>query len=359
MIRLNPLGRARRELFGAWSDDLLFVIESGTWIGGPFVAEFESNWAEAVGVQHCVGVGNGLDALTVALMALNLPHGSTVAVPAHSYVADPIAVHRAGLTPVFVDCDLRGQIDVERLAEISPTPAAVIAVHMHGAHCDMHELLQLCSSRGMRLVEDCAQAHLGKQGGRRLGSFGDISVFSFYPTKNLPALGDAGAICTTSEDLAAACRRISNVGGASHQGEIVKFPALNSRLDPLQARFLTSSLPHLEEWTERRQSTALRYIEALDGKAHLQPLIREVHASVWHHFVVRAEDPVGFRERLTIAGVECGRHYRKSVVEAMGSLSVTEFPNARAIAERGVSIPIHHWLEKEEIDFIVDLLANT
>lgn len=358
MIPLNPLERAHRELFGAWSDDLLSVVESGTWIGGLFVTEFESNWAKAVGVEHCVGVGNGLDALTIALMSLNLAPGSTVAVPAHSYVADPIAVHRAGLTPVFVDCDLRGQIDVQRVSEISPPPAAVIAVHMHGAHCDMYELLETCSRRGILLIEDCAQAHLGEQLGRRMGSFGLLSVYSFYPTKNLPAVGDAGAICTPSEALADACRRISSVGGAARQSTVVEFPALNSRLDSLQARFLSSSLPRLEEWTKRRQSIARRYIEVLDDAVHLEPLIREAHASVWHHFVVKSQDPRRFQEQLTVAGVESGRHYRRSVVEAMGLPSVSEFPNAQAIAERGVSIPIHHWLEDDEIDKIADLLAS-
>jgi len=338
------------------------VITSGAFIGGPFVTEFESKFAEYIGVSRCVGVGNGTDALELALEALELPNGCEVLVPANSWISTAEAVTRAGHIVRFVDCDpYTYNIDVNKAVDnISRKTAAVIPVHLYGQPCDMDALMEMARSHGLRVVEDCAQAHAATFDGKRVGQFGDAAAFSFYPGKNLGAYGDAGAVVSNDDALVQRCRMIANhgrLGKHDHTRE-----GRNSRLDGLQAAVLNVKLSHLDHWTEIRRQTAANYNTAL---ANVDPIVvpqvaRNVR-HVYHLYVIQTEDRDELRQHLTQRGIGTGIHYPKALpkLEAYSRFGQGDTDlNANMLDQRILSLPMGDHMTPEMSQEVAEAVAE-
>lgn len=286
------------------------VIAESAFIGGSHCQAFEQDFGAWIGASHCIGVANGTDALEIALEGLDLPKGSEVIVPGNSFIASSEAVSRGGLKVVFADADpgcyTLDPDDVRR--KVTPRTSAIMAVHLYGHPCDMDALGAIAADHGLRIIEDCAQAHGAEYKGRRVGTIGDVATFSFYPGKNLGAYGDAGAIVTGDADLARRMRMIANHGRvAKYEHE---FEGRNSRLDGLQAAILGAKLPHLDGWTEHRIRIADRYLERLAGIDGLVlPLRRNWARQVYHLFVVRTERRDALAKHLAAHDIQTGIHY--------------------------------------------------
>ena len=333
---------------------VLRTLDSGDLIEGPALCRFEENFGSYLGIRHVVGVGNGLDGLRLALLALGVKPGDEVIVPAFTFVATALAVIQVGAKPVFVDVEPdSGNIDVEKIPDaIGSRTVAVIGVHLFGRPCDVVGISQLTSEAGLLFIEDAAQAHGAQVLGRRVGTWGDAAAFSFYPTKNLGAVGDAGAVAVPSEGLAESIKSLRSYGrGASKYDHVTA--GWNSRLDPIQASVLDIFLRKLDEWNERRQTQAARYLEALEGARDIEPLSRVTNTreSVWHHFVVRAQRRREVRRSLDSMGVGTDVHYPVPVYASPAIAVHTAdaknfFPIADALAREVVSLPMHPWLGK-------------
>ena len=286
------------------------VIRRTAFIGGPDVSEFEAAFAQFQAVDHCIGVGNGTDAIEIALEALDLPKGSEVIVPANSFIASSEAVTRSGLKVVFADVDpVTYTLDVEDVRRrITAATSAIIAVHLYGHPCRMDVLSEIAATHGLKIVEDCAQAHGAEFMGTRVGGLGHVASFSFYPGKNLGAYGDGGAITTNDASLAKRCRMITNHGRTGKYDH--QFEGRNSRLDGLQAAILTAKLAHLNPWIEQRNAIARTYMEALSGIEELiLPSAPGNGRHAFHLFVVRTEAREALAEFLKERGVQTGVHY--------------------------------------------------
>lgn len=286
------------------------VIDDTAFAGGPYVERFEREFAEYQGIDHCVGVGNGTDALEIALEALELPPESEILVPANSFIATAEAVSRAGHRVVFCDVHPHSYcLDVaDARRRLTPATAAVIPVHLYGQPADMPAICQFAKDAGLRVLEDCAQAHGAQIGGQPVGTFGDAGTFSFYPGKNLGAYGDAGAIVTNDGNLARRCRLIANHGRSSKFDHEIE--GRNSRLDGVQAAVLSAKLAFLDDWIARRQQAAQLYMQELAGVGDLvlpQPQGNVRH--VWHLFVVRTGHVEQLADFLAERQIQTGRHY--------------------------------------------------
>ena len=295
----------RIELDAAWQR----VLASGRLVLGPEVDAFEAEFAEYCGAAHCVGVGNGLDALTLILRALGIGPGDEVIVPAYTYIATWLAVTHAGAIPVPIEPDSRTfNLDPARIeSAITSRTRAIMPVHLYGQPADMEPIARLAARHGLALVEDAAQAHGARCRGRRVGTLGIAAGFSFYPTKNLGALGDAGAVVTDDAALAGRVRRLRNYGSIEkHRHELM---GVNSRLDELQAALLRVKLRMLDAWNTRRQIAAQRYGTLLAGAGVGLPAIPPWADAVWHLFVVRSTERDRLRRKLDDAGIETMIHY--------------------------------------------------
>lgn len=286
------------------------ILSTASFIGGEPVKNFESQFASFCEAKCCIGVGNGTDALEIALEALELPKGSEVLVPANSFIASSEAVTRAGYKVVFVDCDSEDYtLSVTDLkSKITDKSSAIMAVHLYGHPCEMDEILSLAKQFSLKVIEDCAQAHGAVYKGRKVGSIGDVAAFSFYPGKNLGAYGDGGAITTNNESLAKKCRMIANHGRSAKYDH--QFEGRNSRLDALQAAVLSVKLKHLPDWTQKRIDVADYYLEHLEGVEGLVvPKRRDWVTQVYHLFVVRTSTRDDLKKHLLEHEIQTGVHY--------------------------------------------------
>jgi dTDP-4-amino-4,6-dideoxygalactose transaminase len=330
------------------------TIEAGAFIGGADLAAFEAEFAAFQQAEHCVGVGNGTDAIEIVLEALDLPPGSEVIVPANSFIASSEAVTRSGHRVVFCEPDAStGTIDVaDAAARVTPLTSAILCVHLYGNPCDMDALIALADRHGLRLLEDAAQAHGAEYKGRRVGAIGHAGTFSFYPGKNLGAYGDGGAIVTNDPALARRCRMIANHGRIDKYDH--QFEGRNSRLDGLQAAILRAKLPKLESWIDRRNAVARRYLDGLGGINGLTlPMIGNDVRHAFHLFVVRCAERDQLQAHLKAAGIETGVHYPIALPDlaAYAYLHSLETPRrASDIAPTLLSLPIGEHLEDEEVD---------
>lgn len=332
----------------AFAGALRRVLASGWFIQGQELAAFESEFAALCGVRHCIGVGNGLDALTLALRAWmelgRLSPGDEVIVPANTFIATALAVSQAGLTPVLADPDAETfNLSVDAAAAaLSPRTRVLLPVHLYGRLADMAGLRQLADAHGLLLLEDAAQAHGASIAGQAAGSFGDAAAFSFFPGKNLGALGDAGGVVTGDAALAACIASLRSYGSSrkyhhDRQG-------VNSRLDELQAAFLRIKLQHLAGDVAARQALAERYLAGIDNtqiKLPAKPVPGEQHA--WHLFVVRSQDRDALQGHLRDAGVETLIHYPVPIHRqpAYAGTPWPALPVAEALANSVLSLPLH------------------
>lgn len=339
------------------------VINSCAYIAGPEVAAFEGEFARYQDSSHCIGVANGTDALEIALQALSLPADSEVIVPANTFIATAEAVTRSGLTVVFADVDDTYTLDLESVRRlITNRTSAIVPVHLYGQAADMDAILGLAAENGLRVIEDCAQAHGAEYRGQRVGSFGDIATFSFYPGKNLGALGDAGAIVTSDDLLAEKCRLIANHGRLTKYDHVIE--GRNSRLDTLQAAILQVKLRALPAWTDRRREVARTYRSGLaDLPGLVLPTIRAEGLHVFHLFVVRVAERDAFREALLTLGVQTGVHYPEPLPllppyrsqHAHGAQGM----NAVSWSSQLVSLPIHESLTDPQVTHVVEAIQQT
>lgn len=328
------------------------VMGSGMYIGGAELSGFEEEFAAWCGAAHCVGLGNGLEALVLPLRARGIGPGDEVIVPAHTFIATWLAVAQTGARVVPVDADpVTMNLDLAAVeAAITPATKAVMPVHLYGAPVPGAALRALCAKHGLFFLEDAAQAHGATDGPTRAGAIGHAAGFSFYPGKNLGAFGDGGALVTNDADLADRVRVLSNYGSKVKYHHDVA--GGNSRLDPLQAAFLREKLPHLQGWNQRRQEIAAIYLQALAGTPDLTlPALAAGTQSVWHLFVLRHPARDALQKALAAAGVQAALHYpvanHKSGAFAaeMGQMS---FPVAEAICASCLSLPIGPHLSLED-----------
>lgn len=344
MIPFLDLAGAYRELKTEIDAAIQRVLDSGGYILGPEVDAFEAEWAAYCEANHAVGLANGLDALTIALHALDIGPGDEVIVPSNTYIATWLSVTAVGARPVPVEPDpATHNIDPACIAAaITPMTRAILPVHLYGQPADLDPILSQARQHSLSVIEDAAQAHGARYKGRRIGSHGDVVCWSFYPGKNLGALGDAGAITTNRADLADRIRMLRNYGSLVKY--VNKVQGMNSRLDPIQAAVLRAKLPHLDAWTERRRAITAAYSDELLDSGLILPQIADYADPVWHLYVVRSPDRDNLQRRLTEAGIGTLIHYPipPHMQEAYARLGLAPdaLPLARCLADEVLSLPI-------------------
>ncbi len=346
------------------------VLDSGLYIGGEEVEHFEAEWAAYCEAKHAIGVANGLDALYLALRALGVGQGDEVIVPSNTYIATWLAVSHCGATPVPVEPDERTyNIDPALIeAAITPNTKVILPVHLYGQPANLDPILTLAKKYSLRVVEDAAQAHGARYKGRRIGAHGDLVTWSFYPGKNLGAMGDAGAITTNDTQFADKIRLLRNYGSrVKYENEVMGY---NSRLDPIQAAILRVKLRVLDDWNNRRSVIASEYLRDLRIIARIEepwpsankiilPHVPSHVDSVWHLFVIRHPDRDQLQKKLTKAGIGTMIHYpippqMQTAYSSLKNIS-SELSKVNAIAGELLSLPIGPELLKEQM---LDTIKN-
>lgn len=337
------------------------VIESNYFIQGEECKNFEREFAEYCETKYCIGVGNGLDALFLILKALNIHQGDEVIVPSNTYIATALAVSYVDATPIFVEPDISTYNINPDLIEkkITSRTKAIIAVHLQGRAADMDRINEIAKKYNLYVIEDAAQAHGVLYKGKRVGSFGDAAGFSFYPGKNLGALGDGGCVVTNNEDIAKKVRALGNYGSDYKYHHIYK--GNNSRLDELQAAFLRCKLPHLDRWNEDRKRIAKKYIEGIKNPLITLPLKDDdIFDHIYHVFVIRCEKRDALEAYLNDKGIGTVKHYPipMHLQEAYKDLELPKgsFPIAEEISETVLSIPMYYGMIDEECDYVIEAL---
>ena len=338
------------------------VLARSWYIDGVEDESFEKAFAEFSGTQYCVGVGNGLDALMFSLKALDIGEGDEIIVPSNTYIATALAVTYVGAKPVFVEPRLETfNINPELIEDaINEHTKAIIPVHLYGQACDMDSILAVSGKYGLKVVEDCAQAHGATYKGRKVGTFGDIAGFSFYPGKNLGALGDAGAVVTNDKDLAERVRVFGNYGSDYKYHHIYK--GNNSRLDELQAAFLIAKLPHLDRMNVARRQIAERYLMEIRNPKIILPTVEDDMVHVWHIFGIRCKERDALEKYLNDAGIGTNKHYPipMHLQECYRDLGFEkgDYPIAEEISATELSIPMYYGMLDEEISYVIETINN-
>jgi len=343
-IPFLDLGAAYKELQSEIEAAVLASMQTGWYILGPEVEAFEAEYAAYCEATHCIGVGNGLDALHLALLAMDIGPGDEVIVPSNTYIATWLAVSQCGATPVPVEPDERTyNIDPNRIeAAITPRTKVILPVHLYGQPADMDPILAIARKHGLQVLEDAAQAHGARYKGKRIGGHGDAVAWSFYPGKNLGALGDGGAVTTNDPDIADRIRVLRNYGSrVKYVNEVQGF---NSRLDPLQAAVLRVKLHHLDDWNNRRKAIATQYLHGLAEFDLALPHVPVWAEPVWHLFVIRHPQRNILQNRLTDAGIGTMIHYpippHSQQTYTQSGFAPDAFPLASDIAMKALSLPI-------------------
>ncbi len=334
------------------------VFTRSWYIEGVEDEAFEKAFAKYCDTKYCVGVGNGLDALMLSLKALGIGEGDEVIVPSNTYIATALAVTYVGATPVFVEPKIETfNINPELIeSAITSRTKAIMPVHLYGQSCDMDPIMSIAKKYGLKVVEDCAQAHGATYKGQKIGTFGDAAGFSFYPGKNLGALGDAGAVVTNDKDLADKIRALGNYGSDYKYHHIYK--GNNSRLDELQAAFLAAKLPHLERMNVERRRIADRYLTEIKNPKVVLPTVKADMIPVWHIFGIRCVERDALEKWLNEAGIGTNKHYPipMHMQECYKDLGFKEgdYPIAEEISNTELSIPMYYGMTEEEISYVVD-----
>lgn len=356
------LGAAYRELQPEIDAAVARVLASGWFIGGPEVEAFEAEFADYCGASHCVGVGNGLDALHLALRVLDVGPGDEVIVAGNSFIATVLAVSMVGATPVFVEPDAATHnLDPARVeSAITERTRAILPTHLYGQPADIDALLAIARKHGVKLIEDAAQAHGARYKGRRVGAHGDLVTWSFYPSKNLGTLGDGGAVTTNDAALAARIRRLGNYGSSKRY--VNEERGVNSRLDPIHAAVLRVKLARLDQWNDRRKVIAALYLEQLAGTALILPSVPDWADPAWHLFVVRSEQRDALAASLSGAGIDTIIHYPipPHLQQAYANLGLARgsLPVSERLADEVLSLPIGPHMTIEQVETVIAAIGR-
>lgn len=347
----------RQELDSAYNR----VLDKSYFIQGDECRKFEEEFAEYCGVKYCVGVATGLDALFLILKAMNIGNGDEVIVPSNTYIATALAVSYTGAKPVFVEPEIETfNINPSRIEEkITSNTKAIIAVHLQGRTADMDAINSIAKKYNLKVIEDAAQAHGAKYKGKKAGSLSDAAGFSFYPGKNLGALGDGGCVTTNDKALAEKIRALGNYGSDYKYHHIYK--GVNSRLDEIQAAFLRVKLPNLDRWNENRRATAKKYFEGIKNSLIKLPLkSTEEFEHIYHVFVIRCDKRDELEKYLNDNGIGTVKHYPIPMheQECYKDLGINhgELPIAEEISRTVLSIPMYYGITDEEINYVIETI---
>jgi dTDP-4-amino-4,6-dideoxygalactose transaminase len=334
------------------------VVDSGWYILGERVKKFENEFAAYTGGKHCVGLASGLDAITLAIAAFNFEKGSEIIVPSNTYIATIISVLQNNMTPVLVEPSIDTyNIDPAKIeASITPKTRAIVVVHLYGKACNMDPIIALCKKHNLKLIEDCAQSHGATYKGKQTGTFGEFGAFSFYPTKNLGALGDAGAIVCSDDALTTTIRRLRNYGSdKKYYNELVGY---NSRLDEVQAAFLSIKLKRLDEINAHKRKLASIYLNNLKGD-YIKPVTDADYFDVYHIFSIRHPKRDALKEYLLNNGIKTEIHYPLSPnkqVAMKDHFKDQEFPISEEIHATTLSLPISFFHTEEDVNRVTEVM---
>mgnify|MGYP000927608457 FL=1 len=342
-----------------YEDKAIEVLRSGWYILGKEVSSFEEEFAAHNKIEYCVGVASGLDALELSIRALGIGKGDEVLVQANTYIASVMGITMNDATPVFVEANEYYNISVEDLeSKITDKTKAIMVVHLYGQACKMDVVMEVAKKHGLYVIEDCAQSHDACYKGKKTGTFGDIGCFSFYPTKNLGAFGDAGAVLTSDKELRDKIAILRNYGSKVkyHFEEV----GVNSRLDELQAGLLRVRLKYLEAMAKERESIADYYTKNIKNDKLIKPQLQEGATSVWHQYVVRTKERDRFEEYLKENDIITTIHYPipPHLSKAYEYLNIKEgsFPMTEKYAKEMLSLPIYNGMTDEEVKYVVEVI---
>ncbi len=338
------------------------VLTRSWYIQGLENEAFERVFAEYIGAKYCIGVGNGLDALMLALKALGIGNGDEVIVPSNTYIATALAVTYTGAKPVFVEPFISTfNLNPARIEEkITEKTKAIMPVHLYGQACEMDSVMEIARKYGLKVIEDCAQAHGATYKGKKIGTFGDAAGFSFYPGKNLGALGDAGAVVVNNKELADKIRALGNYGSDYKYHHVYK--GNNSRLDELQAAFLAAKLPYLDKMNNERRRIANRYLNEIKNPKVVLPTVAENMVPVWHIFGIRCKERDALEVYLNKRGISTNKHYPIPIhlQECYRDLGYKkgDFPIAEEISQTELSLPMYYGMTDDEIDYVIESIND-
>ncbi len=358
-IELNVLDRQYNMYKNDYDKAVLEVLESGYYIMGPRLECFESHYSKYLNIKYCVGLNSGLDALVLAIRALDLSEGDEIIVPANTYIATVLGITENGAKPVFVEPNEYYNIDPNKIeAYITEKTKAILVVHLYGQTCEMDKIIEISKKHHLYLLEDCAQSHGAKYKGKMTGTFGDIGCFSFYPTKNLGAFGDAGAIVTNNIDLYNKIKMLRNYG--SNKKYYFEYEGINSRLDEVQAALLDIKLSHLDELTSDRKKIANRYLDEIKNDNIILPLVQVNCEHVWHLFVIRTKERNKFQQYLLDNGIKTQIHYPipphlSKCYEGL-DYKKGDFPITEKYSNDIISLPLYNFMTDDEISYVVEIV---
>lgn len=355
-IQCNRLDRGFELYQKEYEQKAIEVLRSGWYVLGKELESFEQEFAEYIGIEHCIGVASGLDALKIAVYLLGIGSGDEVIVQGNTYIASVMGITENGATPVFVEPNKYYNIDVNRIEEkITKKTKAIMVVHLYGQAADMTAIMNLAEKYHLKVIEDCAQAHGAMHDGKKVGTFGDIGCFSFYPTKNLGAFGDGGALVTNQENICNAAKVYRNYGSEKkYHNQIV---GLNSRLDEMQAGLLRVKLKYLDTLNQERGQIAEAYFTHIENDKIMMPEVSRDSTSVWHQFVIRTRSRAAFTRHLEERGIHTMIHYPipPHLSEAYKKLNILKgsLPITEQYADEVLSLPMYNGMQAEEINMVI------
>jgi dTDP-4-amino-4,6-dideoxygalactose transaminase len=364
MVKFLDLKRINENHRGELIEAFARVLDSGWYILGEEVKNFEAEFATYCGVKHAIGVANGLDALMLIIKAYKelgvFADGDEILVPANTYIASILAISSNNLTPILIEPDKNTfNIDPTLIeAKITSKTKGILPVHLYGQLCDMDAICKIAEAHNLKVIEDCAQSQGAAYRGKIAGNFGDAAGFSFYPGKNLGALGDGGAVTTNDDDLATTIRAIANYG--SHKKYQNLYQGINSRLDELQAAILSVKLKYLDSETEKRRSVADFYLKNITNPKITLPKVDNWHAHVWHLFVVRTPDRDALQKYLSDNGVQTVIHYPipPHKQQAYASWNNMTLPISELIHAEVISLPISPVMDEKDVKAVVNIINS-
>lgn len=358
-VEFSVLGRQYAKYQSEYEEAAFRALRSGWYILGNELTQFEDDFAAYHGVKHCAGVGNGFDALRLAVSALGIDTGDEVIVQTNTYIATALAVSETGATPVFVEADKFFGIEPEEIEKaITEKTEAIMVVHLYGQPCDMDPIMEIAKKHNLHVIEDCSQAHGAKYKGKLVGTFGNAGCFSFYPTKPVGALGDAGAVITNSDELYEKVRMIRNYGSkVKYKHEII---GANSRMDEIQAAVTGVALKHIEDGNDERRGIAKKYLDGIKNPKLILPSLRPDSDHVFHVFAILCEERDRLHDFLVENGVHAQIHYPipchlAGCYSSLG-YKAGEILVAESFANQELSLPIYVGMPENEVKYVIEVI---